>query len=730
GNLTVDAAESVNLSGNNTQLSTATSGTGSAGNLQFTTRSLKVEGGAIFSQTAGTGRGGNLTVDAAESVNLSGNNTRLFTTTSGIGSAGNLQLTTRSLGVEGGAAISSSTLNTAAGRGGDVTVDAAESVNLSGDNTGLSTLTSGTGSAGNLTLTTRNLTVASGAVISNNALGQGQAGDLLVKATDAVELLGTRANGMPGGLSAQVSRNATGKGGNLTIETGRLTIRDGATVDASTLGASQAGNVFVTARDIELAGFAITPNGANGSGIFAQVAQGAINNAGNAGNLTIDTERLTVLNGAQISAAARFGGNGGNLTINASDSIRLSGSSPTATLERGSSGIFVSAEPGARGKVGNLNITSRQIAVENGARISANNRGIGLGGNLTLDVRQLSLQNGGSVQSGAFAAGSGGTLTVNAAESVDVIGRGNINSIPVVSTLSAAADPLASGNAGNLNITTPRLNVQNGAEVSVSGSGSGYAGNLTVTANDIRLNQGSLTATSSAGRGANISLENVNLLLLQDQSRISAQAFNTANGGNISIGAPNGFVVAVPGQNSDIIANAAGGPGGNINITASDIFGIEQRSSIPPNTTNDIDASSQFNQQGTVTINRPEIDRVRGLIQIPKVFFQNIPPLPPSSCAAFDTEDNSFTVTGRGGLPPTPDDFLSSDVLWSDARLTGTTVLHSSKTPTAESHPKPEVMAINPATGWVLNDKGEVILISAASNATSLGFTPASCPGL
>ncbi|MDF5715899.1 MAG: filamentous hemagglutinin N-terminal domain-containing protein, partial [Rhizonema sp. NSF051] len=188
GNLTVEAAESVNLSGNNTRLFTATSGTGSAGNLELTTRSLRVEGGAaIFSQTLGTGTGGNLTVDAAESVNLSGNNTQLSTATSGNGSAGNLQFTTRSLTVEGGAAILSQTLGT--GRGGNLTVDAAESVNLSGNNTQLSTATSGNGSAGNLQFTTRSLRVDGGAIFSST-LGTGRGGNLTVDAAESVNLSG------------------------------------------------------------------------------------------------------------------------------------------------------------------------------------------------------------------------------------------------------------------------------------------------------------------------------------------------------------------------------------------------------------------------------------------------------------------------------------------------------------------------------------------------------------
>lgn len=633
---------------------------------------------------------------------------------------GDIQVKGRNINLTDNAAILSTTLG--AGTGGNLTVDAAESVKL-GNNASLTTYTLGTGSAGNLTITTRNLTVESGAFIQTPSAGQGPAGNLLVRATDAVELSGTTTDGLPSGFSAQVAEYATGKGGNLTIETGRLTIRDGAAVDASTFGAAQAGNVRVQARDVELVGFATTPNGTfSNSGIFAQVAQGAIDNAGDAGTLTIETGRLSVLDGAQISTGTQGGGNGGNLTINASDSIRLSGALPDATPDRGSSGIFVSAQPEATGNVGNLKITSGLLTVENGAKISASNRGSGQGGTLSLDVRQLTIQNGGLVQSDSFASGPGGILTVNAAESVSIIGTGSINSFPVVSTLSAAAQ--ASGKAGDLNITTPSLNVQNGGQVSVSGRGSSPAGNLTVTANDLRLNQGRLTATTNAGVGANITLRNLNLLLLQNQSLISAQAFNNANGGNINIVAPNGSVVAVPGQNNDIIASAERGRGGEINITSSGIFGIEEREQTP--ITNDIDASSQFGLAGSVNINRPDVEPNLTLPELPTALVDTSG-LVDTSCAALaDSEGNSFTITGRGGLPPNPYEPLSPDVVWSDTRLPKITTQRSQITtpPPSDSH----VGAIVPATGWVFNGKGQVTLISHASRTPGLGSTPAKCP--
>jgi large exoprotein involved in heme utilization and adhesion len=101
-----------------------------------------------------------------------------------------------------------------------------------------------------------------------------------------------------------------------------------------------------------------------------------------------------------------------------------------------------------------------------------------------------------------------------------------------------------------------------------------------------------------------------------------------------------------------------------------------------------------------------------------------------TSCAAFaNGEGNQFTVTGRGGLPPSPYEPLSTDVVWSDTRLpTATAREDREHTPSAKPTSKPEAVAIVPATGWVFNGKGQVTLISHASSAASLGSTTASCP--
>jgi filamentous hemagglutinin family protein len=670
----------------------------SGGAIQLQGRNITLtDASQVFSSTSQKGTGGTVAINATESVKLSG-----------------------------GASIA--TFADGEGRGGDVLVKAPNSVELVGTSTDgqffsniFSQVSEGaTGNGGNLTIETRRLLVADGANVATLSLGVGRAGDVLVRTSDSVELAGTNPdNRFPSILGSQTCtpsidcESVTGNGGNFTIVTKRLLIRDGARIDASTFGAGQAGDVLIKASNaVDLIG--TSPNGQNTSGIFTQVAQGAIANVGDAGNLTIETKRLTALGGGQISSATFAGGQGGSVTINASDSIKLSGVSTAATRNERRSGIFVSAERGASGDAGDLNITTRNLSVENGGEISANNFGPGQGGTATLNVRKLVVRDGGEIRARSFAAGSGGNLTVNAAESVDVLGSGTIDSETFPSALSTSAS--ASGNAGNLTIITPKLNVQNGAEVTVSATGSGAAGNLNVTANDLRLNRGRLTAETNAGKGANISLQNLNLLLMRNQSLISARAFNNANGGNININAAKGFIVAVPRQNNDIIANAFQGQGGKINITTTGIFGFGVRKAIPENTTNDIDASSEFGLAGTVTINTPDVDPSRGLIQLPANLVDRSQQIASGCTPGKRLANSSFVTTGRGGIPSNPIEPLSGD-----NAIANWIVLNPEMENRASSSNLANVFFKNPnshtiveAQGWIVDANGDIILVAEA----------------
>jgi large exoprotein involved in heme utilization and adhesion len=188
------------------------------------------------------------------------------------------------------------------------------------------------------------------------------------------------------------------------------------------------------------------------------------------------------------------------------------------------------------------------------------------------------------------------------------------------------------------------------------------------------------------------------------------------------------LIIAVPGENSDITANAFTGSGGRVEINTSGLFGIQPSSRLTSE--NDITAFSESGISGEIAINRPDVEQRLEFVELPTVL-ADTSNIIDTSCAAFaDGEGNSFTVTGRGGLPPSPNEFLSTDVVWLDTRLSTIT---SQQRRSEVSAPKPvskakaEAVEIVPATGWVFDGKGNVTLISHASNANNLGATPASC---
>ncbi|MBW4564984.1 MAG: S-layer family protein [Mojavia pulchra JT2-VF2] len=413
GALVVNAIELVELIGHSSNdrfaslLTTKTySGTtGTAGNLTINTHQLLVRDGATVSaSTFGAGKGGNLTVNATDSVQVIGRsaNDRFVSLLSAqanlansniVGDAGNLTINTRQLLVRDGAAISASTIG--AGKGGNLTVNATDSVQVIGRSandrfaSALSVQTgSATGDAGNLTINTRQLLVRDGAAVGAGTFGAGKGGNLTVNATDSVQVIGESVNGQFGGalITSSSQSNTTGDAGDLTINTRQLLVRDGAQVSASTRGTGKGGNLAVNATDsVQVIGE--SASGQFPSGLFTSSSRS--NATGDAGELTINTRELFI-RGAQVSAGTSGIGKGGNLTVNATDSVQVIG--------RSANGHFVSllsaqANSNAVGDAGDLTINTRQLVVQDGARVSVGSLGTGNGGNLKVTARSIILDN-------------------------------------------------------------------------------------------------------------------------------------------------------------------------------------------------------------------------------------------------------------------------------------------------------------------------------------------------
>ncbi|MEA5538126.1 S-layer family protein [Limnoraphis robusta Tam1] len=647
---------------------------------------------------------------------------------------GEITIQGRQVNLTGDSTIISSTLGS--GIGGDIFIVASDSITIE-QQSGLfaEVRPNATGWGGTITVETQRLTLTNGAQISATTSGFGQAGNLAIAATESIDLIGEAPDRQnPSGLFARVEAGATGNGGNINLETNRLTIRDGAQISTDTFGFGNAGNLFVNASGVEVIGS--TADGRFASGLYAQVGE---KGTGNGGNLTINTNQLIVSQGGQIGTTARNIGQAGILTINANNSVILSGTAPVPEpLEDQRSGIFVSAEPPLRDNEGNLIldefgqpfittadageliINTPELIVENGARISADNFGTGGGSNVNLNVSRLIIRDGGQIGAGSLVEenainnerGSGGTLTVNASESVEITGTDTIGSTVENSRLFTLAE--GTGNAGNLNIFTPNLTVANEGEVNVSATATGEAGSLNVEANSIRLNQASLRAETRLGTQGNITI-NSREIQLRRGSQITTNSLETGTGGNITINSNQ--LVAI--ENSDISANAQAGLGGQVIINADAVFGTQFRTQ--QTSASDITATSELGAEfsGTVELNS-EIDPAQGLVELPQTVVDPAALIAQDACKK--GQYSSFVNTGRGGLPPSPQESLrSEETLVPLIELPPDIESRRHHSPSHKSRVQRNIspnlnqpissLDIVPARGWIRNEKGEVILV-------------------
>lgn len=732
-----------------------TSGIG-GGDIQVQGRRITLqEGSQLDSSTLGSDAAGVLNVTATESIELigatperdwfSGFRALVYPEATGVGS--NINVQTERL----------------------ILQDAAE----------ITTGNFGEGKGGNIILQARQLSVQGGSQILANTFSQGNAGNLQISARDWLEVVGTSTdNQLVSLLITSSEPNATGNGGDLTIETGKLIVGDGAGIVSGTFGDGNAGRLNILAHEsIEVIG--TTRDGLASSVLATSVFSGA---TGDGSDLKLETGRLTVRDGGQIQAAIFGQGKAGNLNIIARESVEILGSSFDGQLP---SALGTSVEENAIGDGGDLRIETGKLII-NGSQITSATRGkgnagdvtiiardfveviggavsssvntgaTGDGGDLTIKTGRLTVTDGGQVLANTFGNGDAGKLLIVARESVEVIGTTPDGKFK--SGLFTSVNQGATGDGGDLDLQTGRLIVQDGATIRSGTFAQGAAGNMQISADSVKLdNQASITSTARSGNGGNMVMQIQYLLLLRRHSQISATAGTDqaeGNGGNITINIPDGFIVAFPQENSDITANAFQGSGGKVNINATGVFGIKPLSrsqleqllqtsdptKLSPSQlqTSDITAISQSNASlnGDVNLNILDSDPSQGLQELPTDIVDVSGLINQNLCAV--SQGSEFIVTGRGGLPASPYEVFSADTGWEDwwiapspkpstrqstvinnqpnRKITNGNTPHNSTRKVAS-----EARNIIEAQGWIKDASGKVFLIANPVKTTPKG---------
>ena len=211
---------------------------------------------------------------------------------------------------------------------------------------------------------------------------------------------------------------------------------------------------------------------------------------------------------------------------------------------------------------------------------------------------------------------------------------------------------------GNVSVAAQTgITISDGASLSANSSGSGNAGNIAINAGAQFLSQNSSITTEAAqASGGNILIQATDAIrVVNSHLSTSVQGGPNSSGGNITL---DPAVVTL--QNSQVLAQAVQGAGGNINIIAGTFLA---------DPTSVVSASSQFGLSGSVNIQSPVSSLSNTLTTLPQRPLQ-APPLLTQHCAAqTNGHMSSLVVSGRDALPSEPGGWqMSPLVFMADAK--------------------------------------------------------------
>jgi filamentous hemagglutinin family protein len=333
--------------------------------------------------------------------------------------------------------------------------------------------------AGNITVVADALSIGSGSQIISNSF-QANSGNISITSRREVDIAGAGSGlfSYTGLLSnngvVTVVTGSTGDGGDITVTSDRVTVRDQAKLNAST---------------------------SDGSG----------------GSINIRTREFVAQSGGQLRTISFGVGPAGSITITATDRATIQGT-----------GV---ANPGVlflRDAVANGNIIAIPPSLDpadpfGGAALIVDSPKAVYP--FQISTQEIFLLTAGEtgILASAYNRGTGGSVTLNS---------------PLISIQDQAIVSVSAwgtGGSGQLRLWGDRITLQDAFLLASTISGNG--GIVDIQASRLSLDRTALLAANAVGTGSNIQLKITDLLLLRRGSQVNARAFGTGMGGNIQIAA-------------------------------------------------------------------------------------------------------------------------------------------------------------------------------------------------
>ncbi len=549
------------------------------------------------------------------------------------GHAGNIDIHVEDLQLAKGSNISSNT--NSFGMAGNINITSKNSITLQ-EESSLAVNTSDTGDAGNINIHTHDLQLSQDSIMSSNSAGKGKGGEVAVFAT------GTISAQDGGDFSARSYSSGAGGIVNLTSNTINFD-GDASGVITDAYRGGEAGKSEVNASTIIISAGADIISNAYGTG--------------KAGDISVHAKDIKIIEKGRIASNTYGQGNAGNVSIQANHLLVDGHNSDIYT------GIASNAYELSDGNAGNVHVEAKEINLINAGRITTNTRGTGKAGDVIIQADNINIDAKNSEYlAGIASAASPESLGQTGNIDITANNQLNLSNAAQISIQSRANVPNpTSVTAGQINISTPILNITNNALINAKATENTDASNINLyIANALQMNLGSISTQANSGNGGAINIKTGDYTDLHRSSITTSVASSVGNGGNITVSSP-----ALVLENGMVQANAYSGHGGDVFIKVDSLIGSQSQLlqggekpvvwSSNVSGFNVIQAASQFGLSGTVNVTSPQMNLSGILANLSTSSFAR-DVLSQDYCNV--GVGSSLTVRGYGALPSKPSDLL------------------------------------------------------------------------
>jgi filamentous hemagglutinin family protein len=404
--------------------------------------------------------------------------------------------------------------------------------------------------------------IRGGRVVFDGASVNAQAQNGLAGDATAVDIAASESVVLDGASSIQSFATQNGEAGDVSLAAPLVEL-SGASVIASFAASGVAG------PDIRVSGGALVLGGGAqvSTTSFTAAPGGAIELSGG-GQVSLD-------NGAQVVSLASAGGTGGRIDV-AANELNVMGSSQITSENRGAGGggaidlavggalrileggqVSTRAAQTATGEGGALQVAAGTLAIETGAAADVSQLSaltfstLGAdGGSLTVAASSVALLDGGQIRTTStlpdgspggspLATGDAGDLEIDLSEGLLAQGLSDAGIPSGVFSRSAAS---STGRGGDLSIDARSLELLDGAEVSARTVGAGDAGGLAIRiAERLRVVGGesgasTISARGDTGRGGDLQID-ADVVELRQGGVVSASTLGTGDSGDLVVNA-------------------------------------------------------------------------------------------------------------------------------------------------------------------------------------------------